>query len=152
MHSTFTYCLGFCLVLTCVSSIDATLTHYNIAPVMKEVNCWWKIGIADPFKGRIMQSHSTETEQSCKAGKYWIDTCPFASWESLALKLYYSREDSALEKVAQYLPRGTYIDGYCYCTHLSCLIIFFSLKATQSSSPILQPSFLTKLGHNHTHF
>ena len=77
---------------------------------MEEVSCWWKIGVPDPIRERIMQCYSTETERSCEAGKYWIETCPFASWESFALKLYYSREDGALEKVAQYLPRGTYID------------------------------------------
>jgi len=69
-----------------------------------------------------MQCYSTETERSCEAGKYWIETCPFASWESLALKLYYSREDSALEKVAQYLPRGTYTDTDTVIAHIYLVI------------------------------
>ena len=96
------------VLISCASPLETTLTPDNIVPVMKEVRCWWKI-VADPVKDRIKRCYSTETERSCEAGKYWVHTCPFASWEDLALKLYYAREDRALEKVAQYLPRGTYI-------------------------------------------
>lgn len=134
----------------CVSSIDATLTHCNIVPIMEEVSCWWKIGVPDPIREKIMQCYSTETERSCEAGKYWIETYPFASWESLALKLYYSREDGALEKVAQYLPRGTYIDTDVTVIVHIYLVISSAWRPVQV--PFYSPVFLTKLGHNHTHF
>ena len=57
---------------------------------------------------RLLQSYTTEMERTCAAGEYWVNTAPYSSWESLALALYEAGDNRAVEKLAQYLPKGTY--------------------------------------------
>ena len=120
----------FCL---CVSiPLDPTLTLENIGPIMEVVENWRKvatsvfINIPAAIQERITQHHTTDKEQSCVAGEWWVYTDLYPSWDYLASALYHHGEYRALEKMAQYLPEGAYMErGYwCY--------IFISLVASVS--------------------
>ena len=79
---------------------------------MEMVEDWRKVDIPVAIQERIIEHH-TEKEQSCAAGEWWVHTGPYTSWYGLAITLYRKGEDRALEKMAQYLPKGTYIErGY----------------------------------------
>ena len=67
------------------------------------------LNVPHPVERKIEDQYTTETEQSCTAGEWWVNTHPLASWEELALALYHEGEDRALEKVSQYLPKGTHM-------------------------------------------
>ena len=80
---------------------------------MEMVEDWRKVDIPDAIQERIIEHHTTEKEQSCAAGEWWVHTGPYTSWYGLAITLYRKGEDQALEKMAQYLPKGPYIErGY----------------------------------------
>ena len=76
----------------------------------------YRIFIPDAIQERITQHYTTGKEQSCAAGEWWVNLHPFPSWTNLGRALYFKGEDRALEKMAKYLPKGTYIErGYwCY--------------------------------------
>ena len=76
---------------------------------MEMVEDWRKVGIPDAIQERIIEHHTTDKEQSCAAGEWWVHTYPYPSWNSLANTLYYNGEDKVLEKMAQYLPKGAYM-------------------------------------------
>ena len=98
-------------------SVDITLTPDTIIPVVKEVKDWSAVVsvlvVPSPIQHRIVQRYPTEAERSCAAAKWWLNTVPSPSWKDLALDLYHEGEDRAVEKVAQYLPKGT-----CMPTHM----------------------------------
>ena len=85
--------------------------------VMKEVSDWRRVarsghvGVPSPVVRRIEDQYTTETEQSCATWEWWVNTDPSASWMDLALALYHEGEDRALEKVSQYLPKGTHMES-----------------------------------------
>ena len=62
---------------------------------------------------RITKHHATE-KQSLAAGEWWVNTDPAPSWDDLATALYHTGEDTALEKMAQYLPKGAYMKRILY--------------------------------------
>ena len=110
------------LLLVCLNPSDPTLTVENIGPLMEMVEDWRKVAtsssiyIPDAIRERITQHHTTDKEQSCAAGEWWVHTYVSPSWDLLANALYHKGEDGALEKMAQYLPEGAYMErGYwCY--------------------------------------
>ena len=63
---------------------------------------------------RITEHHTTTEEQTRAAGEWWINTYPFPSWDRLAHALYYNGDERALEKMAQYLPKGAYMERILY--------------------------------------
>ena len=63
---------------------------------------------------RITKHHATEKKQSLGAGEWWVNTYHSPSWDNLARALYHSGEDTALEKMAQYLPKGAYMERILY--------------------------------------
>ena len=85
--------------------------------VMKEVSDWrWVatsgyLNVPHPVERRIEVQYATETERSCALGEWWVNTQYSPSWDHLALALYYAGEDRAVEKVSQYLPKGTHIES-----------------------------------------
>ena len=85
--------------------------------VMKEVSDWRRVaksGYVDvprPVVRRIEDQYTTEREQSCATWEWWVNTHHFASWKYLALTLYRAGEYGALEKVSQYLPKGTHMES-----------------------------------------
>ena len=85
--------------------------------VMKEVSDWWSVarslhvGVPHPVEQRIEDQYTTEREQSSATWEWWVNTHHSPSWDSLALALYHRGEDRALEKVAQYLPKGTHMES-----------------------------------------
>ena len=96
------------------------MTVQNIAPIMEAVGDWRKLA-SDPhycipgaIQERITQHHATNKDQSCAAGEWWVYTHLFPSWDHLANALYRSGENKALEKMAQYLPKGVYKEGILY--------------------------------------
>ena len=87
---------------------------------MEAVGDWQKLA-SDPhifipgaIQERIIQHHATNKNQSCAAGKWWVHTYLVPSWDYLANALYHSGEDKALEKMAQYLPKGVYMERILY--------------------------------------
>ena len=122
------------LVLVCVNPSDPTLTVENIGPIMEVVENWRNVAnninilIPDAIQERITQHHTTDKEQSHAAGEWWVHTYPFHSWDGLARTLYHRGEDQALEKMAQYLPKGVYMErGYWRYSE-----VFISLVASVS--------------------
>ena len=111
--------------LLLVSSADTTLTLDRIVAAMKEVSDWRSVVGGSMYVNvphlvqRIEDQYTTEREQSCAAGVWWANTHPSASWPQLAQGLYYAGEDRAMEKVSQYLPKGTHMEsvqtGYTQC-------------------------------------
>ena len=107
------------LVLTSayVSPTDATLTPDRVIAVMKDVKDWRRVNshvylnVPDPIIRRFADQYTTETEWSCAVGRWWVNTYPSPTWMKLALALYHKGEDRALEKVAQYLPKGTLMEN-----------------------------------------
>ena len=85
--------------------------------VMKEVIDWRRVAgtgyvlVPHAVVQRIEVQYATETERSCAAGEWWVNTDPSASWDHLTLALYYEGEYGALEKVSQYLPKGTHMES-----------------------------------------
>ena len=98
----------------CVSPSDPTLTTQNIAPIMKAVRNWRQLAfyfdIPDAIVARITEQHATHREQSHAAGEWWVHTDLSPSWDRLAHALYHEGEDRALKKMAQYLPKGAYME------------------------------------------
>ena len=125
-------------------SIDPTLTAANIIPVMEEVGDWRQLA-SDPFsifsviasflgipraiQERITKQNATDKMQSCAAGKWWVHTDPSASWDSLADALYHKGEYGALEKMAQYLPKGAYMERILYT-----VVLIVSVSSATSCS------------------
>ena len=84
--------------------------------VMKDVSDWRSvtrtINVGVPhLEQRIEDQYTTETERSCATWEWWVNTHPSASWDRLALALYCAGEYGALEKVSQYLPKGTHMES-----------------------------------------
>ena len=84
---------------------------------MEAVGDWRQLAIGllipDVIEKRITKHHATVKEQSLAAGEWWVNIYPVPSWDHLATALYLSGEDTALEKMAQYLPKGAYMErGY----------------------------------------
>ena len=102
------------LLLVCLNPTDPTLTVENIGPVMEAVGNWQLLAtsfnIPSAIRERITHLHTTDKEQSCAAGEWWLCTHTFPSWNDLARALYRNREDRTLEKMAHYLPRGMYME------------------------------------------
>ena len=67
-----------------------------------------------------------------------MNTHPSASWDRLARALYHEGEYGALEKVAQYLPKGTHMESF-----QTGILILFTARGLalnlQLSSPCQQP-------------
>jgi len=84
---------------------------------MKDVKDWrrfWRsalLNVPNPIIQRIAGRYTTETECSFAVGQWWVNTYPSPTWMELALALYHKGEDRALEKVAQYLPKGTLMEN-----------------------------------------
>ena len=108
------------LLLVCLNPTDPTLTVENIGPIMEAVGNWQLLTTSASFnipyaiQERITYLHTIDKEQSCVAGEWWVCTDLSPSWDRLARALYYSEQDRALEKMAEYLPKGAYMErGYC---------------------------------------
>ena len=114
------------LLLVCLNPSDPTLTVENVGPIMEMVEDWREIAnsgfidIPDAIRERIIQHHTTDKEQSCAAGEWWVHTYPAPSWNNLAIVLYHNGEDRAVKKMAQYLPKGVYMERGYYSS-LNCL-------------------------------
>jgi len=92
-----------------VSPSDPTLTVENVREVMAEVLNWMMVGvwlgIPDSKVRKISRQSSTGRETCLALGDYWVNTAPDASWEKLALGLYWEREERALAVTKQYLQQ-----------------------------------------------
>ena len=83
----------------------------NVREVMAEVvGDWEEVGswldVPDSKQLEIMQQLSTERETCLALGDYWVNTDPDASWEKLAMVLYWEGEERALAVTKQYLQQG----------------------------------------------
>ena len=85
---------------------------------MEAVRDWRKLAKSFEFhipaaiQQRITKHHATEKKQSLAAGEWWVNTVSYPSWDNLANVLYHNGEDTALEKMARYLPKGASWRGY----------------------------------------
>ena len=91
------------LVSLCTSP-DPTLTVERVAGVMEKMadDILWEVGscLGVPLsKMEEIMVYSTERDQNCAYGEYWVNTHCDASWERLAGTLYYLEEKTALEEV-----------------------------------------------------
>ena len=106
---------GWSSLLLVSSHTDTTLTPDSIVPVMKEVRDWrWLAAmllVPDPIVQRIAQGYTTERQRICATGEWWVNTYPSPSWDRLALALYCAGEYGPVEKVSQYLPKGTHMES-----------------------------------------
>ena len=114
-------------------SIDPTLNAANIKPIMEAVGDWRQLDVSlsipDAIVERITKQHTTNKTQSCAAGEWWVHTYPYPSWDNLADALYHSGEDKALDKVAQYLPKGVYMERILYT-----VVLIVSVSSATSCS------------------
>ena len=69
------------------------------------------LDVPDHIVQKIAQGYPTERQWSCATGEWWVNTHYLASWDHLAMTLYHAGEDRAVEKVAQYLPKGTHMES-----------------------------------------
>ena len=74
-----------------------------------------------------MVDHLSEREKKHAVGNYYLQTHPDASWEHLVVRLYVTKQYSAVEKAKQHLPKGMwrlcaqYMCGMCeMCFVVSC--------------------------------
>ena len=67
-------------------------------------------GVPAAIRERITRHHTTNKTQSYAAGEWWIQTHLSPSWNNLATALYRRGEYKALQKMAQYLPKGVYME------------------------------------------
>ena len=85
---------------------------------MAEVGNWVSVATwlvpGSKLLEEISQQSSTEREKSLALGDYWVNTAPDASWEKLALGLYWEREERALAVTKQYLQQ----QGMCILSWL----------------------------------
>ena len=75
---------------------------------------WNGLHVPAAIQERITRRHTTNKTQSYAAGEWWIQTYPSPSWDRLATALYHSGENKALDKMAQYLPKGVYMERILY--------------------------------------
>ena len=80
---------------------------------MEAVRDWRQLAPTS-VQERITKLHATEKEQSLAAGEWWVNTDLSPSWDSLANELYYNGEDRPLKMMAQYLPKGAYMERILY--------------------------------------
>ena len=82
----------------------------NVREVMAVVGHWERVGsslgVPDSKLQEISQQSSTKREKCLALGDYWVNTDPEASWEKLAMVLYWRREERALAVTKQYLQQG----------------------------------------------
>ena len=115
--------------------IDPTLTTANIRPIMETVGDWRQlashpyINIPDAIVERITKQHATDKMQSCAAGEWWVHTDYSPSWDKVAIGLYHSGEDRALERMAEYLPKGVYMERILYT-----VVLIVSVSSATSCS------------------
>ena len=81
--------------------------------VMRDVSDLRRVAgsVPHPVERRIEDQYTTEREKSCATWGWWVNTDPLASWMDLAVALYHEGEDRAVEKVSQYLPKGTHMES-----------------------------------------
>ena len=81
----------------------------NVREVMAEVGNWVRLGdeLGIPYSKvlEIDQQSSTERELCLALGDYWVNTDPRASWEKLALALYFCGQERAVAVTKQYLQQ-----------------------------------------------
>ena len=116
---------------SCVSPSDPTLTWDRVAAVMDEIKDLWKV-IRQLAVPEHMVDHLSEMDKKHAVGNYYVQTHPRASWEHLAMSLYYAEQYSAVEKAKQHLPKGMwrlcaqYMCGMCFvvsCNKWQYLIV-----------------------------
>ena len=89
---------------------------------MEAVGDWRKLasgllsdlGVPAAIQERITRRHTTNKTQSYAASEWWIHTHYSPSWNNLATALYHKGEDTVLQKVVQYLPKGAYMERILY--------------------------------------
>jgi len=89
-----------------------------VAVVMDEINdlqrVTYLLGVPEH-----MVDHLSGREKKHAVGNYYLQTHRDASWEHLTLRLYVTKEYSAVEKAKQHLPKGVwrlcaqYMCGMC---------------------------------------
>ena len=88
------------------------MTVESVLEVMGEVQNWWELGrnlsVPETKLQAIKTQLSTE-KKSISMGCYWVNNDPHASWEKLCSKLYMMKEERAVAKAIQYLPKGNTI-------------------------------------------
>ena len=101
----YRYCLcgvSLPLVSLCTSP-DSTLTVERVTGVLEKVKDSEEVGIwldvPNSKMEEITETYSTEREQSCALGEYWVNTLWDVSWERLVDALYYCEEKTALKEV-----------------------------------------------------
>ena len=104
---------------------------------MEAVGNWQRLArqpffnIPAAMRERITKLHATKKEQSLAAWEWWVNTHPYPSWDNLATALYFSGEYRALEKMAQYLPKGVYMERILYT-----VILIVSVSSATSCFPL----------------
>ena len=116
-------------------SLDPTLTPANIIPVMEGVGNWrqlasgFGLNIPVAIVERITKHHATNKMRSRAAGEWWVHTHFSPSWDQLAIGLYHKGEDRALERMAEYLPKGVYMERILYT-----VVLIVSVSSATSCS------------------
>ena len=93
-------------------SPDPTLTVESVLEVMGEVQNWWKLGemLSVPeSKLQVIETQLSTEKKNISMGHYWVNNDPHASWEKLCSTLYMMKEERAVAKAIQYLPKGNSI-------------------------------------------
>ena len=69
------------------------------------MNVGSSLGVPLSKRQEINQQSSTERKKCLALGDYWVNTDPRASWEKLAVALYYCGQERALAVTKQYLQQ-----------------------------------------------
>ena len=95
--------------LTCLS-IDPSITENKdiICAIMMKVGDWDNVGyhlnIPNSRRIFIREQFSAEEERKAALARYWVEASPWASWFTLAKKLYHCEQQEAVEATRKFLP------------------------------------------------
>ena len=108
--------LGYVYIITWmllyVAYLDESLSPDKLLPVFSAVSKFWDIGLWDWLgvpdsvwtQIRDSKSYSSEDDKRMAVLQYCLQTLPGVSWGRIAGVLWRLKEDTALEKIRQYLP------------------------------------------------
>ena len=110
-------------VMEKVQELDTVSQRLHIpAPVRRHLNIFQPMHHKSLYLAPSSRSTSTSSQSERKkgqygaAGKYWRNTVPSASWESMACVLYSLREYEALRRVKEFLHKVKGVINSRHCS------------------------------------
>ena len=131
-----------------ISSADGTLTLDNIIKAVATVSMQWdvlgnKLAVPEFKLNEIRQLYPTDDLQKEALWKYWLEYMPNASWDTLAGRLFYTEEVSALLAVSNYTNKepGIHINVLCGSCDRQFIVIGDYVHMVHHSIPYSRKSW-----------